>query len=92
MLIVKRPRWHHHQKRQRCPAEPNVQCLVDILRAEADEEGDGAGEGEEGVGEEVGQALAFEVLRGGLLVGARLGALGEGGIYDFAFPDAAGLI
>ncbi len=43
MLIVKRPRWHHGQERQRRAAEPNVKCLVDVLRAETDEEGDGAG-------------------------------------------------
>jgi len=93
MLIVERPRWHHRQERQRRAAQPDVQCLVDVLRAEADEEGDGAGEGEEGVGEEVGEALAFEVLKGGWLVGARLwGVKWEGGGYDFAFPDAAGLI
>lgn len=54
MLIEERPWRHHYQERQSRAAEPDVEGLVDVLSDEADKEGEGAGEGEQGVGEEFG--------------------------------------
>ena len=63
MLIEERPRWHHDEECQGCAAEPDVKRLVDVLHAEAHEEGDRAEEGEESIGEVFCETLAFEVLR-----------------------------
>lgn len=65
MLIIKRPLGHHHQERQRRASKADVQCQVDVLGEEADEESDCAGEREEAVGDVLGEALAGEVLPGG---------------------------
>jgi hypothetical protein len=37
VLIKKRPRRHHGQKRQRRPAEPDVDGVFEVFKEEADE-------------------------------------------------------
>lgn len=64
MLVVERPRRDDNQECQRRAAQPDVQRLVDVLGAEADEESDRAKEGEDPVREELSEALAFKVLKG----------------------------
>lgn len=68
MSIEERPLRHHDQKRKSRAAEPDVQCLVDVLCDEAGEEGDDAGDGEEDGADCFGETLAFEVLCGSMLV------------------------
>jgi hypothetical protein len=62
VLVVKRPLGDDDQKGEGGAAESDVEGVVDILGHEADEEGDGADEGEEAVGDVFGDALPFEVL------------------------------
>lgn len=61
------PLRHHDEERQRCAAEPDVECFVDVLRDEANEDGDDAGSDEEEGRKEVGEALAVKVLLGALV-------------------------
>jgi hypothetical protein len=61
-LIEERPRRHHNEKGERRAAEPDVQRLVDVLRRVADQEGEEAGDAEEGGAEAFGEELAFEIL------------------------------
>lgn len=68
LLIVPWPGRHDDQEGQRCAAKANVERLDDVLRDVADEEGDDAGDGEQQVLEELGEALALEVLRVVVLV------------------------
>lgn len=65
LLVVERPLRHHEEESQRRAAEADIECFVDVLGGEADYEGDDAGCDEEEGGEEVGEKLTAEVLRGG---------------------------
>jgi len=62
MLVEERPRRDDGQEGQRGAAEADVEGLVNILRGEADEEGEETGDGDQEGGEEFGETLAFEVL------------------------------
>ena len=62
MLVEERPRWYNNQKRKSCAAEADVECLIDVLCYEADEESQDARDGEEDCADLFGEPLAFEVL------------------------------
>ena len=62
LLVEKRPLRHHQEESESCAAEADVESFVDVLRAEADDDGADAGCDEEEGGEEVGEGLAAEVL------------------------------
>ena len=62
MLIEQRPWRDYNQERESCAAKPDVECLVDVLRDEADEEGEDARDAEEGGADVFCEALAGEVL------------------------------
>lgn len=63
LLIVPWPGRHDDQEGQRGAAEADVERVDNVLRGEADEEGDDAGDGEQQVLEEFGEPLALEVLK-----------------------------
>lgn len=62
MFVEKRPRRHNHEESESCTSQTNVEGGVDVLRQEADQECDGADEGEEAIGDVFCQTLALEVL------------------------------
>lgn len=54
MRVEEGPWRDHDQESESCAAETDVECMVNVLRAEADEEGDDAGQCQEAICEEFG--------------------------------------
>lgn len=90
LLVVERPLRDNDQECDCGAAESEVKGFVDVLGDEAGEEGEDAGQSEQGGGEELGEGLAFEVLRD-CVSGCMLYEV-VGVEYYLAFPDVAGLV
>lgn len=93
VLVEEGPRWDNNEERERCAAETDVHCLVDILRDEAGEEGYDTHDREQAIGDVLGEPLALEVLHQARcqLDGVVWNASGDWA-YNLAFVDGSRLV